>query len=81
MLNLLFVADQFISSTYYFISICCIFSGLTVIIFEQTVHVLRHQWAYSCEKAKAELGYNPRSLKDGLVEMLPWLRSLGSINY
>ncbi|KAJ6958810.1 hypothetical protein NC653_040435 [Populus alba x Populus x berolinensis] len=37
-----------------------------------TVHVLRHQWEYSCEKAKTELGYNPRSLEDGLKEVLPW---------
>lgn len=47
----------------------------------QTVHVLRHQWAYSCEKAKRELDYNPRSLKDGLEEVLPWLKSLGLIKY
>ncbi|KAI3915908.1 hypothetical protein MKW98_004349 [Papaver atlanticum] len=46
-----------------------------------TVCVLRCQWAFSCEKAKMELGYNPRSLKEGLEEMLPWLKSLGSINY
>ncbi|RZC54866.1 hypothetical protein C5167_013720 [Papaver somniferum] len=46
-----------------------------------TVCVLRHQWAFSCEKAKMELGYNPRSLKEGLEEMLPWLKSSGSINY
>ncbi|KAL6957387.1 farnesol dehydrogenase (NAD(+)) [Sarracenia purpurea var. burkii] len=25
-------------------------------------------WAYSCEKAKTELEYNPRSLKEGLAE-------------
>lgn len=47
----------------------------------QTVYVLRHQWAYSCEKAKAELGYSPRGLKEGLGEVLPWLKSLGLIKY
>ncbi|KAL5992761.1 hypothetical protein ACLOJK_013680 [Asimina triloba] len=46
-----------------------------------TVKVLRHQWCYSCEKAKTELGYNPRSLKEGLLEVLPWLKSLGLIKY
>ncbi|KAL9244185.1 hypothetical protein vseg_017988 [Gypsophila vaccaria] len=46
-----------------------------------TAHVLRHQWAYSCEKAKKELGYNPRSLKEGLEEVLPWLRDSGFIKY
>ncbi|KAK3039403.1 hypothetical protein RJ639_027652 [Escallonia herrerae] len=48
---------------------------------EQTVYVLRHQWAYSCEKAKAELDYNPRSLSEGLAEVLPWLKSLGLIKF
>ncbi|XP_077213843.1 NAD(P)-binding Rossmann-fold superfamily protein [Tasmannia lanceolata] len=46
-----------------------------------TVNVLRHQWAYSCEKAKAELGYNSRSLKEGLAEILVWLKGLGLIKY
>lgn len=49
--------------------------------YEQTVHVLRHQWEYSCEKAKTELGYNPRGLEDGLKEVLPWLKSMGVIKY
>uniref|UniRef100_A0A0D9VQE8 NAD-dependent epimerase/dehydratase domain-containing protein n=1 Tax=Leersia perrieri TaxID=77586 RepID=A0A0D9VQE8_9ORYZ len=39
-----------------------------------TVHVLRHQWAYSCDKAKRELGYSPRNLTEGLSEMLLWLK-------
>lgn len=47
----------------------------------QTVRVLRHQWAYSCDKAKAELGYNPRSLHEGLSEILLWLKELGMIRY
>ncbi|TXG52377.1 hypothetical protein EZV62_021546 [Acer yangbiense] len=46
-----------------------------------TARVARHQWAYSCEKAKEELGYNPRSLKEGLMEVLPWLKNLGIIKY
>ena len=41
----------------------------------QTVRVLRHQWAYSCDKAKRELGYNPRNLTEGLAEMLLWLKN------
>lgn len=48
---------------------------------EQTVRVLSHEWAYSCEKAKRELGYKPRSLKEGLEEVLPWLKDLGDIKY
>ncbi|KAG5251284.1 hypothetical protein OIU77_025193 [Salix suchowensis] len=56
-------------------------TGNLPLISPPTVHVLRHQWAYSCEKAKTELGYNPRSLEEGLKEVLPWLKSLGVIKY
>ncbi|KAL3644147.1 hypothetical protein CASFOL_012079 [Castilleja foliolosa] len=56
-------------------------TGKLPLISPPTVDVLRHQWAYTCEKAKMELDYNPRSLKEGLTEMLPWLKSLGLIKY
>ncbi|KAA8537736.1 hypothetical protein F0562_027274 [Nyssa sinensis] len=52
-------------------------TGKLPLISPPTVRVLRHQWAYSCEKAKIELDYNPRSLKEGLAEVLPWLKELG----
>lgn len=53
--------------------------GTLPLISPPTVYVLRHQWAYSCEKAKVELDYKPRSLKEGLEEVLPWLKDLGFI--
>ncbi|XP_039127774.1 LOW QUALITY PROTEIN: putative dihydroflavonol 4-reductase [Dioscorea cayenensis subsp. rotundata] len=56
-------------------------TGKLPLISYPTVRVLRHQWAYSCDKAKEELGYNPRSLNEGLAEVLSWLKSLGSIKY
>ncbi|GFQ01586.1 putative dihydroflavonol-4-reductase [Phtheirospermum japonicum] len=56
-------------------------TGKLPLISPPTVDVLRHQWAYTCEKAKTELDYDPRSLKQGLTEMLPWLKSLGLIEY
>ncbi|KAL6572446.1 hypothetical protein OROMI_013404 [Orobanche minor] len=56
-------------------------TGKLPLISPPTVEVLRHQWAYTFEKAKTELDYNPRSLKQGLTEMLPWLKSLGMIKY
>ncbi|GAV82218.1 hypothetical protein CFOL_v3_25670 [Cephalotus follicularis] len=59
----------------------CRITGKLPVISPPAVNVFRHQWAYSCEKAKVELGYNPRSLKEGLEEMLPWLKSLGVIQY
>ncbi|XP_011083866.1 uncharacterized protein LOC105166261 isoform X2 [Sesamum indicum] len=64
--------------------ICVLFSRITgklPLISPPMVHVLRHQWAYTCEKAKTELDYNPRNLREGLAEMLPWLKSLGLIRY
>lgn len=56
-------------------------TGKLPLISPPTVHVLRHQWAYSCEKAKVELDYNPRSFREGLEEMLQWLKKLGSIKF
>ncbi|KAJ8625141.1 hypothetical protein MRB53_033671 [Persea americana] len=56
-------------------------TGKLPLISHPAAYVLRHQWAYSCEKARAELGYNPRSLKEGLEEILPWLKSSGFIKY
>lgn len=46
-----------------------------------TVYVLKHQWAYSCDKAKTELGYEPRTLREGLAEVVSWLKSLDLIKY
>lgn len=54
-------------------------TGKLPLISYPTVKVLRHQWAYSYEKARKELGYSPRSLNEGLTEMLQWLKSLGFI--
>eukprot|EP01018_Ginkgo_biloba_P036637 Gb_37817 [translate_table: standard] len=56
-------------------------TGKLPLISYPTVYVLKHQWAYSCEKAKAELGYDPRNLREGLAEVMSWLKSLGLIEY
>lgn len=56
-------------------------TGKIPVVSPPSVNVLRHQWAYSCEKAKLELDYNPRSLQAGLEELLPWLKSMGVIRY
>uniref|UniRef100_A0A0D6R5C4 NAD-dependent epimerase/dehydratase domain-containing protein n=1 Tax=Araucaria cunninghamii TaxID=56994 RepID=A0A0D6R5C4_ARACU len=56
-------------------------TGKLPLISYPTVHVLKHQWAYSCEKAKTELGYDPRTLREGLADVLPWLKSIGLIKY
>ncbi|KAL8141137.1 hypothetical protein V2J09_007158 [Rumex salicifolius] len=56
-------------------------TGKLPLISPPTAAVLRHQWAYSCEKAKKELDYNPRSLKDGLEDVLSWMKSARFIKY
>ncbi|KAF9602761.1 hypothetical protein IFM89_030917 [Coptis chinensis] len=56
-------------------------TGTLPTISPPSVNVMKHQWAYSCEKAKVELGYKPRSLSEGLGEVLPWLKSIGLIKY
>lgn len=56
-------------------------TGKLPFISPPTVHVLRHRWEYSCEKAKMELDYKPRSLREGLAEVLIWLKNLGLVKY
>ncbi|MCE3215817.1 hypothetical protein HAX54_003641 [Datura stramonium] len=41
------------------------------VLTHKTICMLRHQWAYSCDKTKAELDYHPRSLKKG-DEVVPY---------
>ena len=41
------------------------------------VEVYRHDWAYSSERARRELGYAPRPLAAGLGETIAWLRESG----
>ncbi|XP_062216623.1 uncharacterized protein LOC133916795 isoform X2 [Phragmites australis] len=50
-------------------------TGKTPLISYPGVRCLRHQWAYSCDKAKKELGYAPRNLTEGLSETLLWLKN------
>lgn len=56
-------------------------TGKLPLVSHPTSRVLRHQWAYSCDKAKKELDYNPRNLNEGLSETLSWLKKDGLIKY
>jgi farnesol dehydrogenase len=47
----------------------------------QSVAILKHQWAYSREKAKRELGYKSRPLEQGLYELLSRMKTSGRIKY
>jgi len=72
-------SDSFQKKTKHIIFLVLIF--FCVLTLNQTVHVLRHRWEYSCEKAKAELDYKPRSLREGLAEVLLWLKNLRLVKY
>lgn len=77
-----FAVPLFLVEIYGWISILIArVTGKLPVVSPPTVHVLRHQWAYTCDKAKEELDYNPRSLKEGLSEVLPWLKRIGLIKY
>lgn len=56
-------------------------SGNLPTISPPAVRVMQHQWAYSYEKAKKELGYNPRSLNEGVRELLVGLKDGKLISY
>ncbi|XP_031497949.1 pentatricopeptide repeat-containing protein At5g55740, chloroplastic-like [Nymphaea colorata] len=56
-------------------------TGTIPLISYPIVLVMRHQWVYSSDKAKEELNYKPRNLKEGLTEVMTWLKSVGKINY
>ncbi len=43
------------------------------------VAIFQRNWAYDSSKAKKELGYKPRSLKEGLKLTLKWLKEDGYI--
>jgi farnesol dehydrogenase len=41
------------------------------------VEVFRHDWAYDSSRARRELGYQPRALREGLRLTLDWLATSG----
>ncbi|PWA43574.1 NAD-dependent epimerase/dehydratase [Artemisia annua] len=59
----------------------CLITGKPPLVSPPAVDTMRHQWAYSCEKAKRDLNYKPRSLSEGLKEVFPWLKNMGAIKY
>ncbi|KAL2632117.1 hypothetical protein R1flu_016803 [Riccia fluitans] len=51
------------------------------VITPEAVAVMRKKWVYSSEKARQELGYESRPFKEGLAEVLVWLKDLSLIKY
>ena len=45
----------------------------------QVVEIYKHSWAYDSSLAQKELGYRITPLKDGLIEMIGWLKNAGLV--
>jgi farnesol dehydrogenase len=54
------------------------FTGIEPMITDEVVEVYRHDWAYSSERAAADLGYRITPLEEGLRRTVEWLRSAAS---
>ena len=46
---------------------------------DEVVGVYRHEWAYSSEKACAELGYTITPLREGIRNTVEWLQEIGEL--
>jgi dihydroflavonol-4-reductase len=42
----------------------------------ESMRLMGHDWAYSCEKARRELGYAPRPIEESLRRSIEWHRAL-----
>jgi farnesol dehydrogenase len=47
-------------------------TGGTPLLTWESVEIYRHSWAYRSDKAMRELGYRPRSLRDGIALTFAW---------
>lgn len=45
----------------------------------QVVEIYKHSWAYDSSLAQKEIGYTITPLKDGLIEMIGWLKNAGLV--
>ncbi|CAM6035448.1 unnamed protein product [Sphagnum compactum] len=70
-----------ISVMWAYFSFCTGISKSVPTLTSNAVQILKHQWAYSSAKAERELGYKSRPLKEGLSELLAWLKATGRITY
>jgi NAD+-dependent farnesol dehydrogenase len=52
-------------------------TGQPPLLTHEVVDVFREHWAYSSAKARAELGYDPTPLEEGLRRTVEWLRGEG----
>ncbi len=53
--------------------------GTTPQLTPDLVEIYRHDWAYRSDRAQADLGYTPRTLREGLTQTTAWLRETGEV--
>lgn len=46
---------------------------------DEVVRIYSHEWAYSSDRAKAELGYRVTPLSEGIARTVAWLRECGRL--
>jgi nucleoside-diphosphate-sugar epimerase len=51
-------------------------SGKPPLIVPKLVHKFNHNWIVSSEKAKRELGYQPRTAQEGIQQTVQWIKGL-----
>jgi len=51
-----------------------VLTGIEPLITDEVIEIYRHDWAYSSDRAVAELGYRITPLEEGLRRTVEWLR-------
>lgn len=60
-------------------SLAVLFGREPKLLTHQVVQIYKHSWAYDSSLAQKELGYRITPLKDGLIEMVGWLKNAGHV--
>lgn len=46
---------------------------------DQVVEIYRHEWAYSSDRARRDIGYRVTALEEGIARTVAWLREIGRL--
>lgn len=61
------------------IALAKLFGRDPALLTHEVVEIYKHSWAYDSSKAQKELGYKITPLRDGLIEMIGWMKNEGYI--
>jgi farnesol dehydrogenase len=54
-------------------------TGREPVLTDEVVDIYEHEWAYSSDRAKRELGYRVTPLEEGIARTVSWLREIGEL--